>query len=62
MKNIYKDLPNHLNKIFDPRPTPKVKDTSMANLEPILNETFTITVIQTEKRNADGVQIQVRCT
>ncbi|KFM75844.1 Transformation/transcription domain-associated protein, partial [Stegodyphus mimosarum] len=54
VKNIYRELPNHLNKIFDPRPTPKIKDLTLASLEPVLNETFTITVVQSERRGPDG--------
>ncbi|XP_054724829.1 transformation/transcription domain-associated protein-like [Uloborus diversus] len=58
VKRIYKDLPNQLNKIFDPRPAPKVKDVSQATLEPILNETFTGTVLYCERRGPDGSTAQ----
>lgn len=59
MKNIYRELPNHLNKIFEPRVLPKIKDVSLANLEPLLNETFTTTIIHLERRGPDGNHIQV---
>ncbi|XP_023232044.1 transformation/transcription domain-associated protein-like [Centruroides sculpturatus] len=54
VKNIYKELPNHLNKIFEPRHTLKVKDISEVNISALLMETFTITNIQTEKKNQDA--------
>lgn len=53
VKTIYSELPNHMNKIFEPRAPIKVKDLSELNIEELLKETFTITVIQTEKRNKD---------
>ncbi|XP_064456550.1 transformation/transcription domain-associated protein-like isoform X2 [Ornithodoros turicata] len=54
VKNIYKELPSHLNKIFEPRPQIKVKDLAEVNLEALLQETFTLTNIQVEKKAADG--------
>ena len=40
VKNIYNKLPEHLNKIFEPRAAIKVKDLSE------LTQTFTITTVQ----------------
>ncbi|KAJ8954217.1 hypothetical protein NQ318_005812 [Aromia moschata] len=57
VKSIYSNLPNHMDKIFEPRPPIKVKDLSEVNIEELLKETFTMTVIQTEKRNKDGTII-----
>ncbi|KAI4454767.1 ataxia telangiectasia mutated atm -related [Holotrichia oblita] len=57
VKSIYSELPNHMNKIFEPRAPIKVKDLSELNIEELLKETFTITVIQTEKRNKDQTLI-----
>ncbi|CAN7997402.1 unnamed protein product, partial [Ixodes hexagonus] len=54
VKSIYKELPNHLNAIFEPRPGLKVKDIAELNLESVLQETFTLTNIQVEKKAADG--------
>lgn len=54
VKSIYKELPNHLNAIFEPRPALKVKDITELNLESVLQETFTLTNIQVEKKAADG--------
>ncbi|CAH0549746.1 unnamed protein product, partial [Brassicogethes aeneus] len=54
VKTIYSELPNHMNKIFEPRAPIKVKDLSELNIEELLKETFTMTTIQTEKRNKDG--------
>lgn len=45
-----------MNKIFEPRPALKVKDPSEINIEELLKETFTMTIIQTETRNKDGTQ------
>uniref|UniRef100_T1JAK1 Transformation/transcription domain-associated protein n=1 Tax=Strigamia maritima TaxID=126957 RepID=T1JAK1_STRMM len=50
VKNIYRDLPNHLNKIFEPRMPIKIKDLSENVADPILQEIYTITTIQTEKK------------
>ncbi|XP_067013941.2 transformation/transcription domain-associated protein [Anabrus simplex] len=50
VKNIYRELPNHMHKIFEPRPPMKVNDIADVNIEALLNETFTVTVIQTEKK------------
>jgi transformation/transcription domain-associated protein len=58
VKSIYKELPNHLNKIFDPRPPIRVKDLNDRdfNLEAVLGETFTMTPIATEKKGAENQQ------
>lgn len=60
VKTIYSELPNHMGKIFEPRAPISVKDLSELNTEELLKETFTITTIQTEKRNKDGALISVR--
>ncbi|CAG9853589.1 unnamed protein product [Phyllotreta striolata] len=57
VKSIYSNLPNHLNKIFEPKPPIKVKELAEVNIEELLKETFTMTVIQTEARNEDGTLI-----
>ena len=54
VKNIFNKLPDHLNKIFDPRPAIKVKELSELNIETELTQTFTITTVQTEKRSLDN--------
>lgn len=56
VKSIYKELPNNLKKIFDPRPPIKVKDLSDRdfNLDAQLSETFTSTTITTEKKGQDN--------
>ena len=54
VKLIYKELPNHLTKIFEPKTAIKVKDLNELNIEALLGETFTITTIQTEKKVPDG--------
>lgn len=43
-----------MNKIFEPRSPLKVKDLSEVNIEELLKETFTMTIIQTETRSKDG--------
>lgn len=45
-----------MNKIFEPRAPLKVKDLSEINIEELLKETFTMTIIQTDTRNKDGTQ------
>lgn len=47
-------------KIFEPRPPLKVKELSEINIDDLLKETFTMTIIQTEARNKDGTQNAVR--
>ena len=59
VKTIYRELPNHLNKIFEPRPGLRVKDLSEINIEALLTETYTVTVIQSEKKTPDGTLISV---
>lgn len=57
VKTIYKQLPNHLNKIFEaPRPM-RVKDINEINLNNLLCETFTATTIQSEKKSPDGSSV-----
>jgi len=57
VKGIYRDLPSHLNKIFEPRSPIKIKELSELNIEAILAETFTSTVVLTESRTPDGNNI-----
>ncbi|XP_027217728.2 transformation/transcription domain-associated protein isoform X2 [Penaeus vannamei] len=57
VKNMYQELPNHMNKIFEPRPVIRVTDLSEVNVEALLQETFTITPIHTEKKLQDGTSI-----
>ncbi|XP_047506869.1 transcription-associated protein 1 isoform X1 [Pieris napi] len=54
VKAIYSDLPNHLPKIFEPRPSIRVKDLSEVNIDQLLLETYTTTPIHTEKKLLDG--------
>ena len=48
-----------MTKIFDPRPQIKVKDISDININVLLQETYTITTIMTEKKNPDNQQVSV---
>lgn len=59
VKVIYKDLPNHLHKIFEPRAQLKVKDISEINVEALLAETYTTTTIMTEKKNQENQPVSV---
>lgn len=59
VKTIYSNLPNNMEKIFEPKVPIKVKDLSEVNVEELLKDTFTVTVIQTDKRNNDGTLIAV---
>ena len=65
VKEIYKELPNHLSKVFEPRTQIKVKDISEVNIDVMLTETFTVTTIMTDKKNQDNQQMTVslqRCS
>ncbi|XP_077285479.1 transcription-associated protein 1-like [Arctopsyche grandis] len=57
VKGIYSNLPNHLPKIFEPRPPIRVKDLSEVNIDQLLLETFTLTPIHTEKKLVDGTAV-----
>lgn len=54
VKQIYSDLPKHMPKIFEPRPPIRVKELKDLNLEQLLNETYTITPIQVEKKPGEN--------
>ena len=54
VKNIYKELPNHMTKIFEPRESLKINDLSELNIETLLDETFTITPITTTKKSSNN--------
>lgn len=56
---MYRDLPNHMSKIFEPRPVIRVSDLSEVNVDTLLKETFSITPIHTEKKLPDGTPITV---
>ncbi|XP_044261128.1 transcription-associated protein 1 [Tribolium madens] len=57
VKSIYSDLPNHMDKIFEPRAPIKVNNLNELNIEELLKETFTMTTIQTEKKNKDDTLV-----
>ncbi|KAK6165821.1 hypothetical protein SNE40_022660 [Patella caerulea] len=57
VKGIYNSLPAHLPKIFEPRSSKKVKDVSEINVDIWLQEIYTTTTIQTDKKNADNAAI-----
>lgn len=54
VKSIYRDLPSHMNKIFDPKPVIKVKELTEVDIESMLVDTYTVTAIQTDDKAADG--------
>ncbi|XP_060086157.1 transformation/transcription domain-associated protein-like [Ylistrum balloti] len=57
VKSIYNAIPNHLPKIFEPHNQVKVKDVMEINVDALLQETFTVTTIMTDKKNADNQNI-----
>lgn len=59
VKSIYKQLPNHLNKIFEARPPMRIKDINEINLITLLSEIFTATTLQSEKKSQDGTILSV---
>ena len=47
VKSIYRELPNQLEKIFEPREGAiRVQDITEVSMDTLLNETFTTTVVQ----------------
>ena len=56
VKTIYKELPSHMAKIFEIKKPIKIKDLSdpTFSLEKVLQETFTMTTISTEKKGPDN--------
>lgn len=59
VNQIYTSLPDHLNKIFEPRSQIKVKDIAEINVDALLQETYTLTTIMTDKKNADNQTVSV---
>ena len=59
VKGIYSSLPNHLQRIFEPRSQKKVKDLSDINVEVWLQDIFTVTTVLTDKKNAENQSVQV---
>ena len=62
VKSIYKELPNHMSKIFEPRESLKVNDLSELNVDALLEETFTITPITTTKKSSTGSEANAQVT
>lgn len=60
VKAIYADLPKHLSKIFEPRDPIRVKDLKELNIDQLLNEVYTITPIQADRKTAEGATVMVR--
>ncbi|RZF45958.1 hypothetical protein LSTR_LSTR008335 [Laodelphax striatellus] len=57
VRAIYKNLPEHLDKIFQPKAPIRVKDLNELNIEALLTETYTCTAIQVEtKVMTDGTE------
>lgn len=54
VKQMYADLPKHLPKIFEPRTVIRINDMSEVNMEHLLSETYTITLIQVEKKPGES--------
>ncbi|XP_013100353.2 transcription-associated protein 1 [Stomoxys calcitrans] len=48
VKKIYTELPNHMNKIFEPTQQIKIKDLKELNMEQLLSETYVIKSIHIE--------------
>ena len=59
VKSIYKELPNHLNKVFERPASVPVPDVTELNLGGLLCESYTITSLHTERRNAEGNAVTV---
>nr|CAD7586473.1 unnamed protein product [Timema genevievae] len=57
VKTIYRELPNHLSNIFEPRPNYRVADLSEINVEQILTKIYSITPIYTDQTTTNGAAI-----
>ena len=56
---MYRELPSHIRTIFDQRLPKRVKDLNHLDIEAALKETFTVTQIITETKQADGNAVTV---
>lgn len=59
MKSLYRELPGHTIKIFEPRQTYKVKDICEVPIDAWINDIYINTPIITEKRT-DNQPVTVR--
>lgn len=59
VNQIYTNLPKHLGKIFEPRSQTKVKDIAEINVDALLQETYTVTTIITDKKNPENQSVSV---
>jgi len=50
VKNLYSEVPNRMNSIFNYKSIVKVSDLSSLNLEHVLSETFTSFQIMTDSK------------
>lgn len=58
VKKIYTELPNHMNKIFEPAQQIRIKDLKELNMEQLLSETYAIKSIHVENPT-DSVTFQM---
>lgn len=58
VRSIYQHLPEHLDKIFEPRDPVRVKDLTEVNLDALLPITYTSLQIQIEKKLPDGKTVK----
>lgn len=66
VKTIYSELPEHIDKIFEPRDPIRINHSvnhlSKAQMEELLKETFTMTTIQARNEEGDeGTFADVSC-
>nr|CAD7427559.1 unnamed protein product [Timema monikensis] len=57
VKTIYRELPNHLSNIFEPRPNYRVTDLSDINVDQIITKIYSITPIYTDQTTTNGAAI-----
>uniref|UniRef100_A0A146L0J1 Transformation/transcription domain-associated protein n=6 Tax=Lygus hesperus TaxID=30085 RepID=A0A146L0J1_LYGHE len=60
VRTIYQNLPDHVNKIFEPKVPIRVEKLTDLHLETLLNEIYTTTPIQCCKKMADGTKATVQ--
>jgi hypothetical protein len=59
-KSMYRELPLHVQNIFEPHPPLQIAEIQNLDIENALQTAFTITHIQTQQKLPDGGSVVVR--
>jgi len=60
VKGVYKELPTHLDEIFQPKEAFHVRELSELDIPAALKGIYAVTTVITEKKNPDGTVVTVR--